>query len=215
MSSSACFLGLCTTSSQEHTLSNPLKILLHRVQGAAPVGHYWETKSTVGFLVKRILLASADVSTKGIDQKNKQTSISVILISINADSHKDFISIGWDATSSIDSPGITTMFIAWVTKHCGCSRLSGFALLLHCKYWTSQHPMQRKHTRVQSSAVTFWNVLICQKEIWSWRIYSLPSIWNFHSQLALKCHTVTDRKLLPLYQLYTLQIKNKIKRKRY
>lgn len=154
MSSSACFLGLCTTSSQEHTLSNPLKILLHRVQGAAPVGHYWETKSTVGFLVKRILLASADVSTKGIDQKNKQTSISVILISINADSHKDFISIGWDATSSTDSPGITTMFIAWVTKHCGCSRLSGFALLLHCKYWTSQHPMQRKHTRVQSSAGT-------------------------------------------------------------
>lgn len=79
-------------------------------------------------------------------------------------------------------------------KHCSCSRFSGFALLLWYYHWTSQYATQRKHTGTQyagSEDPTSWWALTCQKEMWSWQIYSFPIIWVFCSHIDSQmqgCH---------------------------
>lgn len=156
-------------------------------------------KSTMGLLLKGMLLAWTHVSMDDRDEKKRQTSISVILISTNADIHKDLISIDWGATSN--SGGVrgrgscTALLTALAPPQCSYSELRNIVvapglvgLLCCCITTIGLHSMPcRGNTQgpifseVAIEDLTLWTVLKCQKEMRSWQIHSFPIIWVFSS----------------------------------
>lgn len=179
----------------------------------------------MGLLLKRILLAWTHVSMDDRDEKKRQTSISVILISTNADIHKDLISIDWGTTSN--SGGVrgrgscTALLTALAPPQCSYSELRNIVvapvlvgLLCCCITTVGLHSMPcRGNTQgpifseVAIEDLTLWTVLICQKKWEADRYIHSPLYESSVPVLALKCQTVIDRKALSLQQSYTLQIK--------